>query len=170
MCITAKWSCRCPLWVKSGHSGYFGSTLTCCSTTTSTLEGIIIAAPIWHDWAKQMVFQWNEDGTEFIELNFGGNGKTDNFGRPGDSKTAGHHIIGIAETMARKLSPAFVVTQTSAHAAPTAGNEFKVVNWIRAAALLPASIRLQPAISSRTRTGNCACRCYDSRARSIFRV
>jgi len=83
-----------------------------------------------------MVFQWNEDGTEFIELNFGGNGKTDNFGRPGDSKTAGHHIIGIAETMARKLSPAFVVTQTSAHAAPTAGNEFKVVNWIRAAAII----------------------------------
>jgi hypothetical protein len=40
-------------------------------------QDIIIAAPIWHDWAKQMVFQWNEDGTEFTELNFGGNGKTD---------------------------------------------------------------------------------------------
>jgi hypothetical protein len=99
-------------------------------------QDIIIAAPVWHDWAKQMVFQWNEDGTEFTELNFGGNGKTDNYGAPGDSKTGGHHIIGIAETMARKLSPAFVVTQASAHAAPTAGNEFKVVNWIRAAAMI----------------------------------
>ena len=83
-----------------------------------------------------MVFQWNEDGTEFAELNFGGNGETDDYGTPGDSKTAGHHIIGIAEAMARKLSPAFVVTQASAHAAPTAGNEFKVVNWIRAAATI----------------------------------
>lgn len=99
-------------------------------------QDIIIAAPVWHDWAKQMVFQWNEDGTEFAELNFGGNGKTDDYGTPGDSKTAGHHIIGIAEAMARKLSPAFVVTQASAHAAPTAGNEFKVVNWIRAAATI----------------------------------
>jgi hypothetical protein len=91
---------------------------------------------VWHDWAKQMVFQWNEDGTEFTELNFGGNGKTDNYGAHGDSKTGGHHIIGVAEAMARKLSPAFVVTQASAHAAPTAGNEFKVVNWIRAAAMI----------------------------------
>jgi hypothetical protein len=99
-------------------------------------QDIIIAAPLWHDWAKQMVFQWNEDGTEFTELNFGGNGKTDNYGAVGDSKTGGHHIIGVAESMARKLSPAFVVTQASAHAAPTAGNEFKVVNWIRAAAMI----------------------------------
>jgi hypothetical protein len=99
-------------------------------------QDIIIAAPVWHDWAKQMVFQWNEDGTEFTELNFGGNGKTDNYGAAGDSKTGGHHIIGIAEAMARKLSPAFVVTQASAHAAPTAGNEFKVVNWMRAAAMI----------------------------------
>ena len=99
-------------------------------------QDIIIAAPVWHDWAKQMVFQWNEDGTEFTELNFGGNGKTDNYGAPGDSKTGGHHIIGVAEAMARKLSPAFVVTQASAHSAPTAGNEFKVVNWIRAAAII----------------------------------
>jgi hypothetical protein len=105
-------------------------------TAISIDQDIIIAAPVWHDWAKQMVFQWNEDGTEFTELNFGGNGKTDNYGASGDSKTGGHHIIGVAEAMARKLSPAFVVTQASAHAAPTAGNEFKVMNWIRAAAMI----------------------------------
>jgi hypothetical protein len=39
-------------------------------------DDIIIAAPVWHDWAKTMVFQWNEDGTEFTALDIGGNGKT----------------------------------------------------------------------------------------------
>src|SRR5262249_8711132 len=41
-------------------------------------QDVMIAAPIWHDWAKPIVFQWNADGTEFAELNFGGAGKTDN--------------------------------------------------------------------------------------------
>jgi hypothetical protein len=32
--------------------------------------------------------------------------------------------------------PAFVITQASAHSNPTSGNEYKVVNWIHAAAIL----------------------------------
>ena len=99
-------------------------------------EDIIIGAPIWHDWAKSMVFQWNADGSEFAELNFGGNGATDNNGAAGDSRTGGHHIMSVAEAMKRGLSPAFVITQACAHSAPTSGNEFKVVNWLRAAAIL----------------------------------
>ena len=99
-------------------------------------QDIILAAPIWHDWAKMMVFQWNADGTEFTELNFGGNGATDNAGAAGDSRTGGHHILSVAESMARGLSPAMVITQASAHSAPTLGNEFKVVNWLRAAAIV----------------------------------
>ena len=99
-------------------------------------QDLIFAAPIWHDWAKMMVFQWNADGTEFTELNFGGNGSTDNAGAPGDSRTGGHHILSVAESMARGLSPAMVITQASAHSAPTLGNEFKVVNWLRAAAIV----------------------------------
>jgi hypothetical protein len=99
-------------------------------------QDIIIAAPIWHDWAKIIVFQWSADGTEFQELNFGGNGVTDNNGAGGNSKTPGHHILGLAEAMKRGLSQAFVITQASAHAAPTLGNEFKVVNWLRAAAII----------------------------------
>src|SRR5262249_14438351 len=99
-------------------------------------QDIIVAAPIWHDWAKPIVFQWNADGSEFRELNFGGNGSTDNFGAGGDSTTGGHHIIGVAEAMKRGLSPAFVITQASAHSAPTSGNEYKVVNWLRAAAII----------------------------------
>jgi len=99
-------------------------------------EDLIVGAPLWHDWAKPIVFQWNANGSEFIELNFGGFGATDNNGLVGDSRTGGHHIITIAEEMSRGLSPAFVITQASAHSAPTSGNEYKVVNWLRAGAIL----------------------------------
>jgi hypothetical protein len=34
------------------------------------------------------------------------------------------------------LSPEFVITQACAHSAPTSGNEYKVVNWLRAGAIL----------------------------------
>lgn len=97
---------------------------------------VIIAAPIWHDWAKTMVFQWNNDGTEFQELNFGGNGVADSDGSAGNSKTGAHHILGLAETMKRGFDPVLVIAQASAHSAPTLGNEFKVVNWLRAAAIV----------------------------------
>jgi len=99
-------------------------------------EDIILAAPLWHDVEKSLVFQWNADGTEFTELNFGGTGTNDAWGAPGDSRTGGHHILSIAEAMVRGLSPAMVITQACAHSAPTSGNEFKVVNWLRAAAIL----------------------------------
>jgi len=99
-------------------------------------EDLIVAAPLWHDWAKPIVFQWNANGSEFTELNFGGFGTADNNGAPGDSRTGGHHIIGIAEAMTRGLSPAFVITQAAAHSAPTGGNEYKVVNWLRAAVII----------------------------------
>jgi len=96
----------------------------------------IIAAPLWHDWAKPIVFQWNADGSEFAEFNFGGNGSTDAYGSSGDSRTGGHHIIGIAESMARDLPASFVIIQASAHSAPTLGHEYMVVNWLRTAAIM----------------------------------
>ena len=99
-------------------------------------QDIAIATPIWHDWAKTMVFQWNADGSEYTEMNFGGNGKTDAWGAPGTSKTGGHHILGVAEGMARGMPPAFLIAHASAHGAPNAGNEFGVVNWLRAAAII----------------------------------
>lgn len=101
-------------------------------------EDLMIAAPIWHDWAKTMVFQWNADGTEFAEYNFGGNGKTDAWGEVGDSRTGAHHILGLAEIIKRGLPAEFLVTVASAHAAPASGNEYKVVNWIRTAAIVAA--------------------------------
>lgn len=97
---------------------------------------VVIATPMWHDWAKTLVFQWNHDGTEFQELNFGGNGAADNNGNAGNSKTGAHHILGLAESMKRGLDPVLVIAQASAHATPTLGNEFKVVNWLRAAAMI----------------------------------
>jgi hypothetical protein len=97
---------------------------------------VVFGAPVWHDWAKTIVFQWNADGTEFVELNFGGNGKTDNNGAAGDSKTGAHHILGIAEALKRDMPADFVISVASAHSYPTYGNEYKVVNWIRAAAIL----------------------------------
>ncbi len=103
----------------------------CQSAKTSA-----ILAPLWHDWGKVIVFQWNGDGSELAERSFGGNGKTDKYGAPGDSKTGAHHIIGLAETMKRGLPPEFVITQASAHSVPSGGNEYKVVNWLRAAAIM----------------------------------
>jgi hypothetical protein len=99
-------------------------------------QDITLAAPLLHDWGKPIVFQWNADGTEFAEFNFGGNGATDNYGNAGDSRTGAHHIIGVAESIARGLSPKLVITQASAHSNPTSGNEYKVVNWLRAASIL----------------------------------
>lgn len=99
-------------------------------------QDVVLAAPLWHDWAKPIVFQWNADGSEFAELNFGGAGKLDDGGAAGDSRTGGHHILGVAETMKRGLEPDFVIAQASAHSAPTLGNEYKVVNWLRAAAIV----------------------------------
>ena len=100
-------------------------------------EDIAIAAPIWHDWAKTIVFQWNADGSEFPEMNFGGNGKTDMWGGAGaSSRTGGHHLIGIAEAMARDLPAAQIIAHASAHNPPNAGNEHTVVNWLRTAAIM----------------------------------
>jgi hypothetical protein len=117
-------------------------------------QDIIVGAPLWHDWAKPIVFQWNADGTEFQELNFGGNGSTDNYGAAGDSRTGGHHILGIAEAMKRGLSPAFVITQASAHSAPTSGNEYKVVNWLRAAAIIAQIDPVQCGYLTKDKNGN----------------
>jgi hypothetical protein len=49
--------------------------------------------------------------------------------------------MAVAESMIRELSPELVVTQACAHSNPTLGNEFKVVNWLRAAAIVA---RLDP--------------------------
>ena len=99
-------------------------------------EEIVVGAPMWHDWAKPMVFQFTSTGTIFTELNFGGSGTNDDNGAGGDSRTGGHHILSIAETIKRGFPADFIIAQASAHASPTLGNEYKVVNWLRTAAII----------------------------------
>jgi hypothetical protein len=106
------------------------------ATTFLLSHDVTIAAPIWHDWAKSMVFQWNSDGSEFQELSFGGNGQTDNHGAPGNSKTGAHHMISAAEAMKRGLPADLVIAQVSAHSHTIPDNEFKVVNWLHTAAII----------------------------------
>ena len=89
-------------------------------------QDVVVAAPLWHDWAKAIVLQWNADGTEFAELRIAG--------------TGAHHILGIAETMKRGFSPDFIVTQASAHTSPN-DDEARVVGYLRAAAIIA---RLDP--------------------------
>jgi hypothetical protein len=57
-------------------------------------------------------------------------------GGKGDSRTGGHHILGLAEAMARDLPPVFIIVQASAHSMPAQGHEYMVVNWLRAAAII----------------------------------
>ena len=116
-------------------------------------QDIVIGTPIWHDWAKSIVFQWNADGSEYIEMNLGGNGKADAWGAPGNTKTGAHHLIGIAEGMARGMPPAFLIAQASAHGAPAAGNEYSVVNWLRTAAIMTGVDPVERGYLIRDQTG-----------------
>lgn len=82
----------------------------------------LTAAVIWHDWAKSLVFQWQDDGAETREISIAGAGA--------------HHILGLAETMRRGLPPAVLQVQACAHAAPEEAGNAKVENWLQAAAII----------------------------------
>ena len=82
----------------------------------------VIAAALYHDIMKTVVFGWNDDGTLYDELTIAG--------------TGAHHILSGAEAIARGHDARFVTTLLSAHAAPSLGDETKVVAWCRAAAIV----------------------------------
>jgi hypothetical protein len=117
-------------------------------------EDIVVGTPMWHDWAKPMVFQFTSTGTIFTELNFGGSGTNDDNGAAGDSRTGGHHILSIAETIKRGFPVDFIIAQASAHASPTLGNEYKVVNWIRTAAIIDQIDPIAAGLLIKDATGN----------------
>jgi hypothetical protein len=94
---------------------YFGGRPTVSRDTA-------IAAALYHDVMKTVVFGWNDDGTVFDELAIAG--------------TGGHHVLSAAEAIARGRDARFVTTLLSAHAAPSLGDEAKVVAWCRAAAIV----------------------------------
>jgi hypothetical protein len=92
-------------------------------------RSVALAAPLWHDIHKVTVFQWNADGSEFVEYPI--------------ADTGAHHPLTGAEAILRGMPAAFVVAILSAHDAPTTirsnptqtGRE-RLVNYIRAAAIL----------------------------------
>lgn len=83
---------------------------------------VVIAAALYHDIMKTVVFQFNDDGTLTDELSIG--------------ETGGHHCLSGAEAIARGHDARFVTVLLSAHAAPSLGDEAKVVTWCRAAAMI----------------------------------
>jgi hypothetical protein len=85
-------------------------------------EDFVIAAPIWHDAMKAVVFQWKSDDSELPELVIAG--------------TGAHHILGIAEALHRRLPPRLVIAIAAAHGTPGFEPSGKLVDWLEAAALL----------------------------------
>lgn len=83
---------------------------------------LCVAAALYHDIMKTVVFQYNDDGTFTPELEIAG--------------TGGHHVLSGAEAIVRGHDARFVTVLLSAHAAPSLGDEAKVVRWCRAAAML----------------------------------
>ncbi len=83
---------------------------------------VAVAAAFYHDIMKTIVFQYRDDGSFLPELSIGA--------------TGGHHVLSGAEAIVRGRDARFVTVLLSAHAAPSLGDEAKVVLWCRAAALI----------------------------------
>ncbi|WAC49175.1 hypothetical protein OVA03_04470 [Asticcacaulis sp. SL142] len=82
----------------------------------------LTAAIIWHDWAKALVLTWQGDGTLTSEYYIAGAGA--------------HHILGLAEAMARGLPADMIMAQACAHTAPVGSDAQTVANWLKAAAII----------------------------------
>ncbi|WP_049973847.1 hypothetical protein [Azospirillum sp. B4] len=93
-------------------------------------DDLIAAAPLWHDWAKALLFVWRSDGGLPPEISLGGHGPD------GDFRTGAHHILGLAEAMARHLPADLVIVQACAHQAPERKKPAPLVHWLRAAAII----------------------------------
>ncbi|UDF04670.1 hypothetical protein [Asticcacaulis sp. AND118] len=107
------------------RSGAALSKLYSASAALPVDASLVSAAAIWHDWAKALVFQWQPDGTTLPEQRIGG-----------ANATGSHHVLGLSESMARKLSPRLVITQACAHTAPVGDGAAKVATWLEAAAII----------------------------------
>lgn len=82
----------------------------------------VVGAQFYHDIMKVVVFQFNADGTLTPELTI--------------ADTGGHHCLSGAEAIVRGRDAKFVTVLLSAHASPSLGDEKKVVDWCRAAAMI----------------------------------
>ncbi|GAA0524699.1 hypothetical protein FHS83_001843 [Rhizomicrobium palustre] len=82
----------------------------------------VTAAVVWHDWAKTVEFQWQDGRLINYESKIAGTGS--------------HHILGLAEAMARKMPPRFVMTQACAHDLPKEPGGQNVISWLKAGAII----------------------------------
>lgn len=82
----------------------------------------VVAAALYHDIMKTIVFQYNADGSFFKEAQIAG--------------TGAHHCLSGAEAIVRGRDASFVTVLLSAHAAPSLGDEKSVVRWCRASATI----------------------------------
>ena len=84
---------------------------------------LIISAILIHDIQKAWVLQWKEDGSCLAEVNVAGTGV--------------HHVLAIADTIYRDLSPELIVAIACSHNHPGwTADEAQVIGWIKAACLL----------------------------------
>ena len=100
---------------------------------------VVIAAALYHDIMKTVVFQFNEDGSLLEELSIG--------------ETGGHHCLSGAEAIVRGHDARFVTVLLSAHAAPSLGDEQKVVTWCRAAAMIAGVDPIEYGLVKKTADG-----------------
>lgn len=84
---------------------------------------VVICGIVLHDVMKTLVFQWNEDGSQFPEQRIAG--------------TGAHHVLAIAEMYARGFPAEAIIAMASAHN-PTAPAEQRriVVGYLRAGAII----------------------------------
>ena len=84
---------------------------------------VVLASQLLHDLHKPWVFQWQADGTCRKEKPLAATGE--------------HHVLSIAESLRRGLSPELCVAQACAHDHPgAAASEQLVVGWLKAAAVI----------------------------------
>lgn len=82
-----------------------------------------VGGEILHDLHKPWVFAWQDDHSCRKEQPLAGTGE--------------HHVLSIAESLARKLPPEVIVAQSCAHEHPaTPAGERLVTNWIKAAGII----------------------------------
>jgi len=111
---------------------YFGGAKTIS-------QDVVVAAALYHDIMKTVVFAWNDDGTLRKE--------------PEIAATGAHHVLSGAEAIVRGESAAFVTVLLSAHAAPSLGDEAKVAAWAAASALVAGVDAIEYGLLRRTAAG-----------------
>jgi hypothetical protein len=97
-------------------------------------EDLVRAAAIRHDAAKTWTIRWNDDGTLAREGQIAG--------------TGAHHILGVAEMLARGWPARAVVSLASAHSPPHPGDELAaLLRYLRAAAIIAGKTYAEAGLS-----------------------